>query len=102
LTGDREGLAAALGSAAVTAQSWLLVPSAESWWSVGNEQPVDGECGQPPVGGEESAAIHEPFETKHSLKPVINLYGDTPAAWFGPLQLTAVRDQVIGQRLVRN
>ena len=38
---------------------------------------------------------------RYALKPVINLYGDSPVGDFGPLQLKAVRETMIAQGLVR-
>src|SRR5690606_18582959 len=34
---------------------------------------------------------------KHALKPLVDLYGRTPAAAFGPLSLKAVRQAMIGK-----
>lgn len=38
---------------------------------------------------------------KYSLRPVVNLYGKTLVSEFGPMELKAVRETMIGSKLVR-
>ncbi len=45
---------------------------------------------------------NEIVELKRSLKPVRELYGDTPAAEFGPKKLAAVRQHMIDADLCRS
>lgn len=52
--------------------------------------------------GADGKPTNEPHNIRLALKPLLALYGETPATAFGPLALKAVRERMIGLGWVRS